>query len=536
MKTKIRLFVPLITVVLLAGCAKYFDKDKMILDNWTPDFALPLVDDSITFEKGLEVGGAEKNFIIDESGNISILFYYNADAFGITPSTLLGQISPQLDYSHQFTVQEQQIIQAQDYILPPETVPLNLNEQNPDVRMDRIMIKRGSIHLNCFSDFNNAGSLSITIPEATKGGHVFTFNLLPFKQGQSDQQIDLSGVLINMASNPGQISMQISGIIKKGSSPAAGQATMCSATLRIDTIGLFEGYFGNRVMELGEEYVKINVFNNAFALGTLYFEEPSASVTVVNSLGIPMKVTIEELKSVNLQSNVVYDITNQLGSNSIIDIAAPLITDPNPKKKSVEFTNLNTNNSMNSFINIKPDRVYYKLKAELNPNNTGSNFLRDTSSFKADLKVKFPLYGYFDNLTVQDTFPFNLAEQKDITQMLLRTAITNGLPLMARMQVYFVDDRFNKLDSLTGTDNIFIKEAPVDPATHLPYHGMYGVKDTSFLLDEARIKKLQQAKKMLVKAVMNTSGGGQSPVKIKADQALKLRFSAMIKINHQIDQ
>ncbi len=42
------------------------------------------------------------------------------------------------------------------------------------------------------------------------------------------------------------------------------------------------------------------------------------------------------------------------------------------------------------------------------------------------------------------------------------------------MQVYFTDENYNKLDSLAGDDQILISEAPVDPATYLPYPGMYG--------------------------------------------------------------
>jgi hypothetical protein len=103
------------------------------------------------------------------------------------------------------------------------------------------------------------------------------------------------------------------------------------------------------------------------------------------------------------------------------------------------------------------------------------------------------------------------------------------------MQVYFTDENYNKKDSLNGNDRIMIEEAPDDPATHLPYPGMYGVKDTIFLLNTDRMHNLENVKKVLVKAVLNSSDNGQINVKLRADQLLRLNFSARAKLKKKVE-
>jgi hypothetical protein len=259
-------------------------------------------------------------------------------------------------------------------------------------------------------------------------------------------------------------------------------------------------------------------------------------ITIQNSIGIPASITIEKLVARNDASNVSLDIADRLGANAYIEVPSPDINATKPVSKSVYYTNENTGNSMQELFNLKPDKVWFKIKTEVNPNGKTANFFSDTSSLYADLNVKLPLFGHFDHLTLQDTFDFSLNKQNEIESVEFRTKIRNGLPLMARMQVYFTDSLYNILDSLTGTDNIIIQEAPVDPATYLPYPGVYGVKDTSFFLNQARMDNLSNARRILVRSVMNSTGDGQVFVKIKAAQLLNIDFSALVRLRKSIGQ
>ncbi|MDP4281759.1 MAG: hypothetical protein Q8867_06365 [Bacteroidota bacterium] len=533
--------VPAILLTLLisfssifTGCKKDFDTDKIKAYNWTPEFAVPLVNDSITFEKALIETGTEKNFFIDESGDVSLLLYYKNNAFRISPNDLLKIPPSSFQYQHSITSVEHQVISSQDYQVPPVLYTFNLSQGNPGVRVNNLLIKKGILVIHSTNTFDNDGYLNFSFSNATKNGIPFGTRIGPFQKGQVSDTIDLSGVIFNLSSNPNLVGLTISGLLKKSSKPVAGDQILSNFTLSILEIGWFEGYLGQLTFSPPEESVKITVFNNAYNVGDIYFVDPKADITLHNSIGIPAQVTLQKLEARNTSSGNSLDIAARLGTNAIISIPSPSITNKTPTVTTREYSNSNTGNSINDLFNQKPDYVDYKIKTDINPAGQSLNFFADTSSFYADLSVKLPLFGRFSNITVKDTFSFTINDLKEIDSLALRTYIRNGLPLDVRLQVYFTDNNFHILDSLTGSDKILIKEAPVDPSTYLPYPGQYGVKDTTFLLGKSRIEKITGAKKILVKGVLNSSGNGVTNVKIKSNQSLKLVFTGRVKINSSI--
>ena len=520
-------FLSLTFLIFLAGCKKDFDKIKPVI--WKPDFAIPLVKDEITFEDALKESGSEKNFYIDDSGDISFLYYFRDYSFGITPKDLINIPPFPFNYEHQVTSEEQQIISTQDMNLQPVNFSINLTQDFPDARIDKLLVKEGNVVLNMNNTFNNNGHIIIRFLNATKNGVPFIYTTHPFVSGTTSETIDLAGVLFDLSANPSIATIQVECSLKKSNRPVAGDMIRIGFTLNVNTIGRFEGYLGQQTFTPNEAYVKVTAFNNAYILGDLYFVDPMASITIVNSIGIPSRITVRKLQGLNTSSNFSLDITDKLGANAVFPVPSPGITATEPVTKTVDYSNANTGNSIAELFNIKPDRIYYQIKTEINPVKRGINFFTDTSSMYANLVVKLPLYGHFDHLTVQDTFAFSMNKQKEIESVNFKSNITNALPLQAMMQVYFVDKGYHVLDSLTGGDCMIIKEAPVDPATHLPYPGKFGVKDTSFFFNQQRMENLSNAEHILVRAVMNSYDGGSTNVKIRSTQSLRLDFSSEIK-------
>jgi len=519
---------------ILHSCKKDFAFDRIKGLDWNPNLAVPLVKDSITFERALIETDTEKNFYIDENGEVSILFYFKNKAFCIKANDLVS--IPALDFSYDRTITslEQQTIRIQDFPIPPLSFSVNLAQSSPELVVNELLVNEGKIILNSSHTFNNPGYMSVTILNATKNGTQFSATIGPFIKGISTDTIDISGVFFDLAATPNIVSFQIGGLIKQSESLVAGDIIQTDYTVLISKIGRFKGYLGQQTFTPLEESVKVTAFNNAYVLGEIYFTDPRVSITIVNSIGIPSAITVERLKAFNEASNVTLDITDRLGANAYFEVPSPVYNGPKPVTKTMDYTNENTGNSMYDLFNLKPDRVFFKIKNEINPNGKTINFFTDTDSLYADLNVRLPLFGHFDHLTLQDTFDFSLNQQNEIEMVEFKTKIKNGMPLMARMQVYFTDSAYNKLDSLTGADNILIEEAPVDPATFLPYPGMYGIKDTSFFLDQARMEGLINAKKIIVRAVMNSSNNGVPNVKIKAAQLLDLDFSALVRLRKTI--
>jgi hypothetical protein len=432
-------------------------------------------------------------------------------------------------------MEEEQIIRMQDFAIPTASTTLNLATSAPGIEFRKVTVKKGGILISTQSTFNNNGYLQVTLPQATLNGVPFSQSVELFRTGNTHDTIDLTGVVLDLNASPNMVTVLVDGLIRKNNQTVAGDYFHSEFAVKIDEIGLFEGYLGQEIFFPGEEAVKITAFNNAYVLGDLYFIDPRVSVTMVNSIGVPATITIEKLWAKNEASNVTLDITDRLGANATFGIPSPAYSATNPVTYTMTYTNENTGNSMHEMFNLKPDKVFFKIKTEINPNGPTANFFRDTSSLYANLKVQLPLFGHFDHLTLQDTFDFALNRQKEIESMEFRTKIVNGLPLTARMQVYFTDSLYHVIDSLTGSNQIIIKEAPVDPTTFLPYPDQFGLRDTSFFIDLTRMDRLFTARKILVKAVMNSANEGIPNVKIKAAHLLRVNFSALVRLKVSVN-
>jgi hypothetical protein len=537
MRTKFLLFLlfPGIILLYLTGCKKDFDFDRIKPVTWKPDFAVPLVTDEITFESALRETGSVNNFIIDDAGDISILYYFHDNAFRISPNDLLKLPPVQFTDVHVFSLAENQILKSQDLSLPPVNHTLDPAQALPGVRIDKLLVREGNLTINTDNTFTNEGYLIIRFLNGTKNGIPFSYTTRPLSAGHSTEIIDLADVYFDLTSSQNKVIIQVEGLLKQSDRPAEGDMIQSSIALNVLKIGKFEGYLAQLTFTPAPASVGMSVFNNAFTQGDVYFVDPVASITLFNSIGVPARITILQLRATNSVTGLSREITNALGANAVFSIPPPSYNATVPVSKTMDYTNANTGNSMDVLFNIKPDEVHYQIRTELNPVSNNFNFFTDTSSLYANLMVRLPLYGHVDHLIVQDTFAFSLNREEDIESVNFRTNIVNGFPLTARMQLYFTDRDYHVMDSLTSGNYIAIKEAPVNPVTHLPEPGRFGVKDTSFYFDRQRVERLTGAEHVFVRAVLNSFDEGKSNVKIKASQTLKVNFAAEIKLKTELD-
>lgn len=529
------LFIGLMMFFLLPGCRKDFQFDKVKDLSWNPDIALPLVNDSITLKRILTQGGAEDHLYIDESGNISILYYYNNDAFKLKPSDLIRLAPASFTFQHQITPAEQGILSTSDLPILPVTFTFPLNGSTTDQRVDKVRVKKGTIRVTTNHTFSNTGSMTINLLNATKNGLPFSFTIEPFSSGAKQFNIKLDSVYFDLSSSSNTVTAQLQGLLRQSASPVAGDEINAGFQISIDTISWFEGFLGLQTFAGLQDTVSVNVFNNAYTLGEVYFMDPQASITIINSVGVPAEVTIEKLVAINETTGSTLDIASQLGSGTVFPVPSPLITATKPVITTMNYTNENTGNSMNDFFNLKPDRVAFQIKTVINPTGTPLNFFSDASLLYDTLRVKLPLWGHFDHLTFVDTFDLKIDKPEELEYLEFRTKIRNGMPITGQLQIYFADINYNIIDSLAGNDLILIREAPVDPSTYLPYPGMYGEKDTTYILNNQRMQNLKGVKMMLLKAVLNSANQGTSDVKLRESQAIKLNFSARAKIRRAVN-
>jgi hypothetical protein len=295
----LKLFIILLFILTISGCRKDFEFDKVKGLTWNPDLALQLVNDSITLRKILTQEGTENRLIIDESGDISILYYYNNDAFRLRPNDLIKLQAANFTYRHTITQTEKTILASGDLTLAPVPYAMNLTGNNQDLRIDKFSVRKGRIHVTTGNTFSNSGYITVTFPDATSNGKAFSVTLGPVRKGVYDTTLHISNVVFDLSASPNRLRAVVGGLLKQSAEVTAGDEILANFSVVIDTVGLFEGFLGRQVFDQMEDTVIVDVFNNAYALGELSFIDPQATITFVNSIGIPALVTITKMVAIN---------------------------------------------------------------------------------------------------------------------------------------------------------------------------------------------------------------------------------------------
>ncbi|HUW04968.1 MAG TPA: hypothetical protein VMW01_01795, partial [Williamwhitmania sp.] len=215
-----------------------------------------------------------------------------------------------------------------------------------------------------------------------------------------------------------------------------------------------------------------------------------------------------------------------------IAITSPAYSDVDQNKvTTLSVDNTATGGAISTFINLlKPGTIEYMFDAMTNPSGEVSeNFLRDSSRFNIDVEFGLPLYGSVANFAVQDTFDFKVDNIDQVQQLLLRSDIINEFPMDANIQIYFTDGSFNVLDSLVTDNTVIVPAGDVNFTTGVATKATE--KISNFTYDRARIDKIVGSEKLLVKAVMSTSGSVGQNVKIYSNYRLQVKLAAQAQLN-----
>jgi hypothetical protein len=283
------------------------------------------------------------------------------------------------------------------------------------------------------------------------------------------------------------------------------------------------GYFGQSEFLMPSGSTELGVFNN-INNGTVFFDDPKMTITLKNTFGMPLDAHLGPLKAV-LGNGTQLALTGPMPT--------PLIDYPLMFGQAATTTIVYDKNNSNiqQIINSAPKSFTYGLDAGINSPLPTYNFMGDSSVFKADIKIEIPLKGYASGFTVQDTINFSIGDIKELQSADFRLNVINSFPINVNTQVYFVDDNYMILDSLLDHSQNHLIEA----ATLLP-DGRNTVP-TKRMADEtftgARLDHLMNAKKVLIKGIIQTADAPNTMVQIYDDYTIdfKLGVKAKLKID-----
>ncbi len=532
------LLVIVFFVFYLQSCVKdNFELDKLVKTEWDANLAVPLVYSSLTIgdiiksdPNSLVVVGSDNFCTLKYKGN---LFSLPASRLMNIPNQPLPTIVASLTPTQINTLSSQGSVTASFSQL--QTFSFGTGS-----KIDSVVFKSGSIHLNLNSDFRKSGSVKISIPAARKNGVAFS-KTIPFVYSgtipvivNDSSTLDFSGYTFDMT-NGGttfnqflvNYSITLSG---GGASPTTLDQIDISQTMSGMKFSRLYGDLGQLPLVTDADTIDISIFKSALGTGSFTLIDPKITFKFSNSIGAPIAASVTALEGYN--PGLPPYIIN--GSPNPLPIFSPNFNQIGQTLTS-SFSLDKTNSNVVPFINDLPKYLLFKMNAQTNPAGaTHHNFVTDSSQLKVDLELDLPLYGTAKDFVLVDTIPFTVGEQvaSDVDWAMIRAYTLNGFPLDIGMQVYFVDSSYIKLDSLVIPNQLILKSAHLNTSTGLvtsPTENIYDGKMTN-----NRLMKIIPTKYIIIKSVAETANNGNTNVKIYANYKLDVRLGIQVKFKKKI--
>ncbi|HKC68061.1 MAG TPA: hypothetical protein VKG26_07510 [Bacteroidia bacterium] len=299
------------------------------------------------------------------------------------------------------------------------------------------------------------------------------------------------------------------------------------------------GYFGSQSIAVGPDTANFTAFNT-IKKGLLNLNSANVNVNIVNQFGVTMKANISQLASINTNNPSVTTLTCTNGQ--LNNLIVPLAFDNNgPNNPVVNISpgllsiNLNNSNSnIKDFIGNLPNRLSYKLTAQINPpfgpnggngNQSGNNdFGYYGTGFSANLSMDVPLYFSASNLMLADTVSLNVSNVSQLQNVnkgnLILTA-TNQYPFSIYLTAVLLDENKQPIDNLFSNPSLI--EAPA-----LDANGKVISPLKSRLLiplNPQKITNVQKARYVAYSATFNTANQ-PTQVKFYSNYTLDLLLTA----------
>lgn len=484
---------------LLFSCNSYEDIE---LPEYEAEFAVPIIENaSISFPDLWQNDDPNQSLIIEPDGRI-VYKYKSPKAFVET-----------LDLLPTLTV------------LLLETVPENSNKVpiSSSIPIDLIIEEAqiiGGVFLLTFeTDAPPSATTKVvfTIPEITKDGVALEIETNTLTN--STPLVDLTDYIIRPTAN--ELTINYTAINQTGVPQTLSNITMSSTP----QVQVLKGFVGRQIQTIPTDIIPIDLYDDRFLNGTLFFAEPSISALIENAFGVPVRSQIDILNAYSIdgeQIPIEYDAIDQ------IDINFPLV-DEIGATKFTELSLDHTNSNIAEVFNGGVTAIEYGLSAIINPENDSSltSFLTDTSFFTVEVLVEIPMVVSSNNFIANETYDFAFNEVGDIQEGEFKLIVENELPLEAGLQLYFLSENGVTIDSLFQDVPTLIQGAPVDEAGTA---SSAAETITYISVTAQQIQRIQQAQQLQVKAFFKTSGERKQPVKLLATQEIRFRMGLRFKV------
>lgn len=526
-------------ILALHSCVpeEFTTNGKVRMDEINPEYAIPLINSDLTLDDLVKNGGSfVKKY---DDGFISLV--YRGKIFSSTAGESI--IIPDQDFNQTLVLNAAQanaLSNGQSIVV---SLPTSKSFSMGSREIDSLWLKAGALVASISSEIRTGGSLKISFEDAKNLGTVLSLNV-PFNFGGStpvmaNGNTTLAGSKWNM-SNGGagfnMVNIKFDLSLNATVEPvAAGNQMNINMGFKGMKFSRFYGYVGQVNLMNGGDTIDISVFDNG-ATGTFTVEDPKVKIISSNSFGVPIKAGFTKLAGYSSGAGgFETDIT---GLPDPLPVKVPTIAQIGQILSDSAMIDKSVSN-IKTVINQKPKQVIFQTYVDLNPNGKQQrNFITDNSQINFVVDVELPLYGSARNFVLEreQSAGVTLPNVDFIDNVMLRFTGSNGYPIDLSTQVYLLDSAGVAFDSVFTDKSYKILEAAaigtngkVTSATK---------KTTDIIFENQRAKRLNQLKKVKLRAeVATTSEGGTYPsVKLYSNYVLgiKIGVKAKFKINNEL--
>ncbi|MEX2484350.1 MAG: hypothetical protein WED10_07320 [Brumimicrobium sp.] len=506
------IYLLLVTAIFFIACKKDHDFDKLAGTNWNPKLAVPLINSSLAVEDILQ--SADEQDFLEIGGDKMITLVYNSQLYSIKGDEFIDIQSVISTLTDTFNIIE--------FPFPG------------GAKIRNVEIISGKMNYSITSQDTQKVDLSLKMPYVTKSGTPFEENILLENTGGSSNyksgNFDLSGYNFDFSSNGNYTNSLIIEYLARLTSNLTNVTSNYPLNINFQDLVFqyVDGYLGLFNFNIQADTMSLSIFKN-WVGGTVFLDDPKINLSITNSFGIPITAdfsTFEAWSDVE-GGNVIPIVSNTDISDTFL-INYPDLTEIGNSIDS-DYTLDNNNSNINNVISISPKQLRYALffLANADVDTTQINFITKDSEFSVDLDLKLPMHGRIDDMKIRDTFDLDVSTESLFNQLKsakFKLQTENKLPLSVDLQVYFTDDEHQLLDSLLVGEETILKAGEVDAQGKV----VTAENKTTFVsFDKKNSENIDSASKLIIKAKLNTTDGGDTSIKLYTDYYLKIKLGVI---------
>lgn len=496
------------TLCLLAtSCKNYQDFEPIEGVDYNGEMAVPLIYGAITLQDVLDESDVEddlSSLVINPDGTMKLI-YEN--------SQITQRISEVYNIVSDF----------------PIAIPETSNEFEiqlfDDLVVEEMKLKNGTLRFEMQSPFEEDVDVLITLPNLKKDGAVFNVTQTISYNGSAPAEaviapIDMTGYTLSLEDNKMQLYYQA--VTAGGDNVEIYPILGMAENWEYDYI---KGSWDSETIEISKDTINIELYDN-WVGGDITFADPQLSLVVNNSFGFPTTANVNGLHVISANGESILLESDDLENG--ISLNFPSLMEVGESKET--FFSLTTENSnIATILNARPKQIIYDVSVIVNPNNNGSTtgFMTDDSGLEFAFKTELPIYGTASGFEIEEPVDMNIEDLENIEAVEFKVIVDNGMPIEAGLQLYFLDEQDNRVDSLYTNYEELIQSAEV---------GGNGLVTTpsqtiSFVtFDAARVERIKESNKMLIGARFSTANNGTTPVRILTSHEMGVKVGMKIKL------